>query len=76
VAKKQKTDYKNVQIPKVLVDNVIILMPFLGYRTHHEFIIEALRIRIGEAIEIISKIDDLQSYKITKQQKIKDLVEE
>lgn len=45
------TDYKGVNLPKELVEEVIKEITenkALGYRTHSEFIIEATRLRLEE----------------------------
>jgi hypothetical protein len=38
-------------------------MPQLAYRSHHEFIIEAIRRSIIETISTISKLKKLEGYK-------------
>ncbi len=43
--------YRNVQIPEILIENAYLLFSHFGYRTHHEFIIEAIRIRIETLIK-------------------------
>jgi len=53
-------------VPKVLVDSILILIPELGYRTHHEFIIEAIRRHLETVIDVISSLDEMKTSKIIK----------
>jgi hypothetical protein len=43
-----------------------ILFPFFGYRNHHEFIIEAIRIRIEKLIDKRYQLEQLRDQKSTK----------
>jgi len=43
-----------------------ILFPFFGYRNHHEFIIEAIRIRIEKLINKKYQLEKLREKNSTK----------
>jgi len=61
-----------VQVPELLIDTILIFIPDLGYRTHHEFIMEAIRRHVGDAIDTISKLDKLKASKSLKK-KLKEI---
>ena len=43
-----------------------ILFPYFGYRNHHEFIIEAIRIRIETLIDKQYQLEKIREHKSTK----------
>lgn len=43
-----------------------ILFPYFGYRSHHEFIIEAIRIKIEKLIDKQYQLEKLREQKPTK----------
>ena len=51
------TDYRNISLPNELVEEVIkeIEGEFLGYRSHTEFIIDAIRHRLEEVKKLKKK---------------------
>ena len=53
-----------MQIPEDLVQIVLTLLPVLSHRTHHELIIEAVRIRIEKLIELQDSIERIQNRKL------------
>ncbi len=62
--------YRTVQIPEDLIQIVKSLLPVLAYRTHHELIIEALRIRIEKLIELQDNIEKAKNMQSESQKKI------
>jgi hypothetical protein len=50
-------------VPEWLVEVILVLMPNLAYRSHHEFIIEAIRRAIIENIRTISKLKKFERYR-------------
>ena len=45
-----------------MVDNVFVLIPYFGYRTHHEFIIESVRIRTEQLYELRYKMEEVKAH--------------
>jgi len=41
-----------------------LLFPYFGYRSHHEFIIEAIRIRIEMLIDKQCKLENLREQRL------------
>ncbi len=63
----KKTQYRTVQIPEDLVDLTLTLIPGL-YRTHHEAIIEWVRLGLFELIETKYKLKNLKRVKDSNKQ--------
>lgn len=57
---KAKTEYKSVQIPKNLVDEIKAQIPEFWYRSHHEFIIECIRMGFRKLIRTKYLISQLK----------------
>jgi len=54
----KKTQYRTVQIPEDLIDLILALIPGL-YRTHHEAIIEWIRLSVFELVKTKYKMRKL-----------------
>lgn len=58
----EKTQYRTIQIPENLVDLILTLIPGF-YRTHHEAIIEWIRLGLFGLVEIKYKLKNLKRIK-------------
>ena len=64
--KKDREQKEKVLIVDITNDIALILFPYFGYRTHHEFFIESIRLRIGKLVDIRYRILQLFSKEINK----------
>ena len=61
MSKKPKIEYKNLQFPKIMIENAELIMYKFGYRNPHEYFIDAGRRRTEELIKLTYQMEQLKS---------------
>ena len=61
LSERPKIEYKNIQVPKVIIDNALAIMHHFGYRNPHEFIIEHARRGIEKLVKLFYKMEQIKA---------------